>query len=1425
MAVINGTSGADTLADTSADDTINGLAGNDTINGGTGGHDVVNGGDGRDSFVFRTARSDVFVDFVAGTVTGGGFGMTRFTGIEKVVTGDFNDQLIGDALAQNLTAQAGMDTLAGGGGNDTLWGGSGADTFIFREIGTANADTFGDWTSGQDTLLLDGTVMTALGANGDFTASDARFWASSTGTAHDADDRIIYNSTTRQIFYDADGNGSGAAQLIATLQSGATLVATDISIVNSPVSGGQVINGTAGNDSLTGTQGDDTLNGFGGDDTIDGGDGFDSMDGGLGNDSYHSNQLAAGSNPGDVIVDAGGTDTLTLTGINVTLQDGIENLILRPTGFGGGLATGNSLNNLIRVDSSSSAYVETLDGAAGDDTLIGGPGDETFMLSSGNDFIDGGSDQLSMLQATSAVVADFGAGTATSAVGTTTFVNVGGIFGSAFNDKLMADDWRLLDGGGGDDTVTGGSDGGSLHGGDGNDLVTGGAGADFIGGGGGNDTLDGGFGNDTFTIQGAAGSDTINGGEGHDDVAMFGASSGASVDLGAGTLTGGGTTGSTLISIESFVGGAFDDLIVGSNAANNLQGEGGSDTIDGGAGNDTLAGGRDFSSSDVSADTFRFSVAPGAANADLIGDFVSGRDEIVLDGSVHANTGPSGSFTFGDARFVANGTGTAQDASDRVVYNTSNGQLWYDADGTGSGAAQLIATVHMAGGSPATLAANDISIINGSVPAGQVINGTAGNDSLAGGQGDDTLNGFGGDDTIDGGEGFDSMDGGLGNDTYYSNQLAVASTPGDVIVDAGGTDTLTLTGIDVTLPGEIENLILRPTGFGGGLATGNSLNNLIRVDSSSGAYVETLDGAAGDDTLIGGPGDETFMLSSGNDSIDGGGSLNTIVATSAVAVDFRTGTATSAVGTTSFVNVEAAHGSDLNDRLIADDVWRVLDGRGGDDTLTGGSNGGSLHGGAGNDLLTGGAAHDFFTGGAGNDTLDGLAGDDTFHVQGTAAGSDTINGGEGHDDVLLFAATSGASVNLGAGTLTGGGTTGSTLISIESFVGGDFDDLIVGSSAANNLGGDDGRDTIDGGAGNDTLTGGHGGFSPAELGVDTFRFSVAPGAANADVIRDFVSGQDQILLDGTVHVNSGPSGSFTAGDTRFVANGTGTAQDASDRVVYNTSNGQLWYDADGTGSGAAQLIATVHIVGGSPANLRATDISITNAGGSAGQVINGTSGADTLADTPGNDTINGLAGNDTIHGGSGGTDVINGGDGRDSLSLAMATGPVVVDFGAGTAGTTSFTNIEKVVTGDFNDTLTGNAAAQNLTAQRGADTLAGAGGVDTLWGGAGNDTFIFRETGTANADTIGDWTSGSDDFALDNSVLTGLGADGAFVAGDARFWASSTGAANDANDRVIYNTTTRGLYYDADGTGSGAAQLIATVQAGTAISATDIVVI
>src|SRR5213076_3126211 len=94
-------------------------------------------------------------------------------------------------------------------------------------------DTIIDFQTGLDKIRLDAADMAALGASGDFTAGDARFFAGAGAAGgHDADDRVVYNTTTGQLFYDDDGSGSGGAQLIATLQGAPALAAADISVDN-----------------------------------------------------------------------------------------------------------------------------------------------------------------------------------------------------------------------------------------------------------------------------------------------------------------------------------------------------------------------------------------------------------------------------------------------------------------------------------------------------------------------------------------------------------------------------------------------------------------------------------------------------------------------------------------------------------------------------------------------------------------------------------------------------------------------------------------------------------------------------------------------------------------------------------------------------------------------------------------------------------------------------------------------------------------------------------------------------------------------------------------------------------------------------------------------------------------------------------------
>jgi Ca2+-binding RTX toxin-like protein len=62
--------------------------------------------------------------------------------------------------------------------------------------------------------------------------SDSKFFASTSGQAHDETDRILYETDTGKLFYDADGNwAQGVARIqIAVLQNLAHLDWTDFAM-------------------------------------------------------------------------------------------------------------------------------------------------------------------------------------------------------------------------------------------------------------------------------------------------------------------------------------------------------------------------------------------------------------------------------------------------------------------------------------------------------------------------------------------------------------------------------------------------------------------------------------------------------------------------------------------------------------------------------------------------------------------------------------------------------------------------------------------------------------------------------------------------------------------------------------------------------------------------------------------------------------------------------------------------------------------------------------------------------------------------------------------------------------------------------------------------------------------------------------------
>ena len=88
-------------------------------------------------------------------------------------------------------------------------------------------------------------------------------------------------------------------------------------------------------------------------------------------------------------------------------------------------------------------------------------------------------------------------------------------------------------------------------------------------------------------------------------------------------------------------------------------------------------------------------------------------------------------------------------------------------------------------------------------------------------------------------------------------------------------------------------------------------------------------------------------------------------------------------------------------------------------------------------------------------------------------------------------------------------------------------------------------------------------------GIDTFSFQSA--GEGPDEITDFVSGGDVIQIFG-----GGFGGGLVAGESVSLVSGSDpTASDASGQFLFDTDDGRLFWDADGTGSDAALLIATL----------------------------------------------------------------------------------------------------------------------------------------------------------------------------------------------------------------------------------------------------------
>lgn len=203
---------------------IAGNAGDNILSSG-GGYDTMEGLGGNDTYIVSN-----FGDIVVEEAS---------EGIDKVV-GDYilsddmhievmeGVNITGNKYAQQMTGQR----LDGKGGNDTLTGSSNlvANTFIFStKLGPDNVDTISNFFVPNDLIQLENAVFATFGVTGTLAASEFRI--NTTGLAQDADDHIIYQSTTGKLFYDLNGSAAGGGVHFATLAAGLDLTNVDFTII------------------------------------------------------------------------------------------------------------------------------------------------------------------------------------------------------------------------------------------------------------------------------------------------------------------------------------------------------------------------------------------------------------------------------------------------------------------------------------------------------------------------------------------------------------------------------------------------------------------------------------------------------------------------------------------------------------------------------------------------------------------------------------------------------------------------------------------------------------------------------------------------------------------------------------------------------------------------------------------------------------------------------------------------------------------------------------------------------------------------------------------------------------------------------------------------------------------------------------------
>jgi Ca2+-binding RTX toxin-like protein len=850
------------------------------------------------------------------------------------------------------------------------------------------------------------------------------------------------------------------------------------------------------------------------------------------------------------------------------------------------------------------------------------------------------------------------------------------VFGRDNGDTITMDEANgalpaaQLFGGGGNDTIIGGSGNDQLFGLAGNDTLIGGGGNDLLFGGAGNDTLTGGAGNDqvfgqagddqmiwnpgdgTDLFEGGAGNDTavVNGGNGAETFTItpngsrvrFDRVTPAPFSLDIGTtenLVVNANGGDDIITASNGLAGLINLTVDGGAGNDTITGGDGNDQLLGGDGNDVITGGRGSDTAILGAGDDTFIWNPGDGS-----DVVEGQDgfdtllfnganvaeniNIQANGSRVSLTRDIGGVTMdlnGIEKIQLNALGGADNITvgdlSRIGVQEVDIDLSSPAgSGTGDQAADTVSVAGTRVDDLILISTNGTTVTATGIPAQVNISGAEGTlDRLV-------VQGLGGDDSIDASQISNpgliglTLDGGDGSDNL------VGSAGADLLLGGAGDDVIAGgQGSDTAMMGDGDDTFIWNPGDGSDVVQGGAGNDTLLFNGANINEVMTVSANGADAILTRDVGNVTMDLN-GVETI----AINARGGADTITVNDLTGAGVNLVA----IDLSAQPGRSGGDSA-ADTV--ILNATAGDDTI-------KIVGSAGQVTVHGLAADVSIANAEGaNDALvvNGLAGNDTIDASALQAGTInlTINGGDGNDFI-----TGSAGNDLVVG---GRGTDVAQL--------GDGDDTFVWNPG-------EGSDTVDGQGGNDTLV-----FNGANVNEN---MAISANGSHAQLVRDV--GNVTMDLNGveTIQVNA-----VGGADTITVNDLTGTD-------VTNVAIDLSAPTGSGTGDGAQDTV-----------------------------VINGTAGNDVVAIAEGNGvvTVSGLTETVTITGFEANDQlVINGLGGDDVIDASgLGTGMQLVAHG-----------------GDGDDVLVGGAGNDALFGDAGDDVLIGGSPQNRLDGGSGDNVVI-----------------------------------------------------------------------------------------------------